>query len=197
MRPLATALLLLLALPILATETHKKTIVTESIEVEPESLAALQSQSALIVRARVLSSSVRAFPATPTTETSARASWPIVRTEHRIEIIDVYKCGSNNRAKQGVEINILQMAGRYETADNVFVIADEKPFARGGEYVLFLSWNDYFGGYEVYGRFGTFEVVRKRAIPAAEWQPSKGVRSMPIGEFAKRLRVAASRRENE
>lgn len=175
-------LLMLLALAASA-QNHdkpaKKTIFIDIDEFESHSVAEGAKLATAIVRVRTISSRI---VTTTGSNGDIRPS-----TEHRCEILDIYKDDPSHALRIGEEIPILQNAGVYETSEVRYVIGDDVPFHSGDELVLFLSWNRAFLAHEAWKQL-QFRVTGDRIEPLHQSPHEERFRGLKLERLANEVR---------
>ena len=148
--------------------------------IAPESVEEMAAEADVIVRGRVLGS--RAF--------ARNGVAPRVLTEHRLQIIEAIHGWIPSDARQKHdEMVLLQHAGEVETENGLMRIADEIPLSPGSEYVLFLTWNPAYEGYEISrGPYGIFRVEHGSVHPASDFRTVKSAKGKGVGQFTDELR---------
>jgi hypothetical protein len=131
---------------------------TEVLEVVPGSFEQLWRDSAVVLRARVVSAVARAVP-NPLSPNSV----PTVETEARLQVLAVYK--GNPAADKTGRLNVFQLGGTVEEPTRTLRVADVEPLHPSAEYLIFLGWNGDSKQWVVRGREGVFEIRDERLHP--------------------------------
>jgi hypothetical protein len=162
----------------------KKTIFIDIDEFESHSVSEGAKLATAIVRVRTISSR---FVTATSSNGDVRPS-----TEHRCEILDIYKDDPAHPLRVGEEIPILQNAGVYETPEVRYVIGDDATFQSGDELVLFLSWNRAFLAHEAWKQL-QFRVTGHRIEPLHESIHEEEFRELTLQRLVNEVRGRSHR----
>lgn len=167
----------------IAEAPRKKPVMLQEapLWITPSSMHELRDKAAVIARVQVLAAEPKVFP--------GYGGGPSeVRTEHRVQVIEIYKNNSAHPLEIGREADILQYAGRIETDTHILEVPDQVPYPVESELIVFLRWAPSLEGYEVISPLATFFVQKGKIVPAAESEIGENRRNWPIEKLGDELR---------
>jgi hypothetical protein len=106
-----------------------------------------------------------------------------------MEVQEVFK-GDGHSGIAGGRVEVIQDAGEVELSDKrIQVNPGFQPFREGGEYILFLEWNDVLNAYDIlYGPSATFVIFNDAVDTPAPRGPARQFRGMRLDTFTGLLR---------
>jgi hypothetical protein len=164
---------------------EQKPLVARSIDYlkPPETLDALWMEADAVLQVAVVGSSSRSHAP------STAPEHPRVFTLHTMEVQEVFK-GDGHSGIAGGRVEVIQDAGEVELSDKrIQVNPGFQPFREGGEYILFLEWNDVLNAYDIlYGPSATFVIFNDAVDTPAPRGPARQFRGMRLDTFTGLLR---------